>query len=151
MAAYRKFVSDQTAAAPSKEAFVNAQRLNAHDNASSESRGPAVQATRRPAKSENVQSGIDEAKQTLANPSPSQQPSVLLKDTVQKDGGASAECSFVPYNGGIEAHYRWSQTIDEVVLCVDVAGGAGRPLKGKDVDCRIERQVRFCRRGIAAP
>ena len=48
--------------------------------------------------------------------------------------------SFVSYNGGVSAGYRWSQTISEIVLYINVGGGHGRLLKGKDIDCSIARR-----------
>ena len=76
-------------------------------------------------------------------PAKGSSPSKAEPSNSERSGAGAAEPpadSFVPYNGGISAGYRWSQTISEIVLYINVGGGHGRLLKGKDIDCSIARR-----------
>ena len=64
-----------------------------------------------------------------------------------KSGKIDAKDTFVTYNGGECAKYRWSQTLEEMVMFVDCAPD-GKALKGKDLTVDIKRKsLRVVRRG----
>jgi hypothetical protein len=142
--AYRKYLSDKVAPAPNKDAFKHAQRLNSHsgdlrdDEKSSETRDSKSVKLKQSNSPQSPVSDQCPQKDPLNTPVSGgtiQAEGPVLKQAQQKSDGNG----FVCYNGGQSENYRWSQTIDEVILHIDVGGKLGQNLKGKDIDCRISR------------
>jgi hypothetical protein len=68
--------------------------------------------------------------------------------TAGADGKQDPKDTFVTYNGGECAKYRWSQTLEELVMFVDCAPD-GRPLKAKDLAVSIKRKsLRVALKGL---
>ena len=44
-----------------------------------------------------------------------------------KTGKVDPKASFVPYNGGECAKYRWSQTLEEIVMFIDCCSLGASP------------------------
>ena len=78
-------------------------------------------------------------------------PSVPPEAPKTKPSNPDKGCAFVCQNGAAEEHYRWSQTIDEITLYVDVGGHSGKTgLRGKDIDCKVTATAKALpRRGRA--
>lgn len=66
------------------------------------------------------------------------------------EGKVDPYTSFVTYNGCECTNYRWSQTVDEIVMFIDCAPADGVALKAKELQVDVKRKsVRVALRGAA--
>lgn len=120
--AYRKYLSDKVAPAPRKEAFVNAQRLNSHETTSKALADTNAKSSQSPiAPIDQTVQPIKCSFQNASEPqpaggdTPNQAGQTAQRSSKPDAAGVASGNSFVPYNGGMSSHYRWSQTLSEVV------------------------------------
>jgi hypothetical protein len=161
--AFRRFESDHAVPTPCKDAFSNAQRLQARtidESFESESLRSSCTVSHFDCKVDQTPSEHTSVRKSgiLCDTSSfgCEEKSVLEEDVIRKQATHQLEhqrqdksnriqesspvtpddqkrsaparhqdSGFVPYNGGSGHGYRWSQTLDELTLCVDLLFDAG--------------------------
>ncbi|EKX53311.1 hypothetical protein GUITHDRAFT_161007 [Guillardia theta CCMP2712] len=117
--AFKHFEDDTELCSPNKEEL--------------ESRGERIQNN---PTSGSLSAARSEAKTT---PKPTTATTPKTSDMPKVEETNDTKSSFVCYNGGECERYKWSQTLDEIVLYVDCSKSGGK-LKAKELDCKFGKK-----------